>query len=328
MNPNVNMNNQYFTNIPMSQSFNPMAQNPNQFNNPIYAQLQQQAMMNMASSYMMSPQYMPQNPEGFGMNQSFNVNTSGLNLNNSMPNITGTPPGLGLMMNTNPQMFHTNRFMQESMYPTAHGYPQNPMQQQAYFSQSLSNSLNEQIRQYELNQAINKQFQDEKERLQREEDKNSYKNFEEELKNMIEDLPDLIKLSKSVEVMVNRSEYFNYRDRFFFEQLIQQPLKTSGFFGTDLVTTLDKSMLFDRADQRVSSSYTPDAGYFSKMAKDGIYVDIIKNRIYTYNLQKVEQRALREGKLDWFKYNGDLRLDNDIFNDVVTKPLDISFKHK
>ena len=33
---------------------------------------------------------------------------------------------------------------------------------------------------------------------------------------------------------------------------------------------------------------------------------------------------MREGLADWFKPNGDLRLENDIFQDITTKPVDIS----
>ncbi len=64
------------------------------------------------------------------------------------------------------------------------------------------------------------------------------------------------------------------------------------------------------------------------MSMDGIYLDYVKKTIYSYNLQKVEHRALRENKLDWFKFNRDLRLENDIFDDLVTVPTDISLSYK
>ena len=94
-----------------------------------------------------------------------------------------------------------------------------------------------------------------------------------------------------------------------------------------MVKTLDKSQLFDKTDKTVIPNFistVPEIEYFSKMSKDGVYIDYIKKIIYTYNIQKVEQRCLREGKKDWFRSNGDLRLENDIFSDIITKPLDIS----
>ena len=130
-----------------------------------------------------------------------------------------------------------------------------------------------------------------------------------------------------IEVYVPRSEYFYERDRYFIEQLLMQPLKTNGILGTKLVDDFDKQALFQEEEVfHPVSHYIPDdeEEYFEKAVKDGIYLDYIKKLIYSFNIQKIEQRAAREGKKDWFRQNGDLRLDNDIFSDVITKPTDIS----
>lgn len=130
-----------------------------------------------------------------------------------------------------------------------------------------------------------------------------------------------------IEVYVPRSEYFYERDRYFIEQLIMQPLKTNGILGTKLVEDFDKQTLFKEEEIfHPVSHYVPDdeEEYFEKAVKDGIYLDYIKKLIYSFNIQKIEQRAAREGKKDWFRPNGDIRIDNDIFSDVITKPTDIT----
>lgn len=67
---------------------------------------------------------------------------------------------------------------------------------------------------------------------------------------------------------------------------------SEGFFGTSNVL-IDKSMLVNDG-RKILTKSKHDEEYFNKMERDGIYLDVIKNLIYSYNLQKVEQRCLRE----------------------------------
>ena len=102
-----------------------------------------------------------------------------------------------------------------------------------------------------------------------------------------------------IEVYVPRSEYFYERDRYFIEQLLMQPLKTNGILGTKLVDDFDKQALFQEEEVfHPVSHYIPDdeEEYFEKAVKDGIYLDYIKKLIYSFNIQKIEQRAAREGR--------------------------------
>ena len=130
-----------------------------------------------------------------------------------------------------------------------------------------------------------------------------------------------------IKISVPRSEYFYERDRYFLEQLIMQPLKVNGAFGKKIVEDYDKRVLIGENELEQSSmmfNRDNDDEYFEKSVKDGIYLDYIKQLIYSFNIQKIEQRAAREGKKEWFTSNGDLRMDNDIFSDVITKPTDIT----
>ena len=130
-----------------------------------------------------------------------------------------------------------------------------------------------------------------------------------------------------VEIFLPRSEYFYKRDRAFLEELILAPLKTMGMTGRKLVTEFNKESLFDDKqafqEQDVLQLNDEDE-YFERAIKDGIYLDYVKQQLFSFNINKTEQRSFRELKKNWFRPNGDIRMDNDIFSDIVTKPMDIS----
>ena len=130
-----------------------------------------------------------------------------------------------------------------------------------------------------------------------------------------------------VDIFLPRSEYFYSRDRAFFEELILAPLKTEGVSGRKFVAEFNKEPLFDDKEAFKAQDVlqlNEDDEYFERAIKDGIYLDYVKQQLFSFNIQKIEQRAFREEKKSWFRPNGDIRMDNDIFSDVVTKPLDIS----
>jgi len=202
-------------------------------------------------------------------------------------------------------------------------------------NENLSNSILAQINQLNLDRLQRLKIEEEASQKQTEDEKEFKRRFEEEWKKFLLSKEEMAMIKPIGEnIRVNKSEYFYDRDRYFFEELIQQPLKTEGCLGMRLVKNLDKSKLYKADDaegkEKISTfNYNNNKtekqnDFLEKMSMDGIYLDYVKNTIYSYNLQKVEQRALRENKLDWFKFNGDLRLENDIFDDVVTVPADIS----
>lgn len=206
-----------------------------------------------------------------------------------------------------------------------------------------------------------------------------------------------IELRSDIEVFIPQSEVLYSNDRFFFEELVLQPLQVAGCLGNNTIY-IDKTALFDffydnkikeqaeilknnalgnnynnnkdkikrkfknnsntgelskyrnndtSKEKQLESqqpfvdkstlrnprlNYTKDSyknidDYFYDTSRDGVYLDIIKKQIFSYNLQKVEQRCLREKNYDWFKYNGDIRLDTDIFSENMTRPIDISLSN-
>jgi len=132
-----------------------------------------------------------------------------------------------------------------------------------------------------------------------------------------------------VEIFLPRSEYYYKRDRAFIEELILAPMKTMGSTGRKLVTNseFNKDPLFDDKEAfnpKDILQLNDEDEYFERAIEDGIYLDYVKQQLYSFNINKLEQRAFREEKKNWFRPNGDIRMDNDIFSDVVTKPMDIS----
>jgi hypothetical protein len=285
------------------------------------------AMPNFSNTGYNVPQ---QNPD---YNNSL-LNNSQNNFNNSLSNMN--PMNYGMMGNVGTQYgvpYGNTQYNQGNLsgsnFQQGMGmnmlYPPN-MQMMGQSGQSLSNSLLAQINQMNLEQIQRFQEQEEVARKEKEEESEFKMKFKEEIQKMLLEKVDLEKI-KNIDLHLPKSEYFYERDRSFFEELIQQPLKSEGLFGTELVKTIDKSALYKSNNAITSYTHSnniPDQEYFSKMTIDGVYIDYIKQLIYSYNLQKTEQRLLRENKTEWFKPNGDLRLENDIFSDVITKPIDIS----
>jgi len=61
---------------------------------------------------------------------------------------------------------------------------------------------------------------------------------------------------------------------------------------------------------------------------DGIYVDDpeVHQKFTDINVQKLEERLLKNGQAEFFKMNGELKLDNDILDDDLTRPADLAFE--
>ena len=188
----------------------------------------------------------------------------------------------------------------------------------------------------EIYKRLSDKYQDEEEDLEEikkkkekeEEDENIKKNTREERNKRRELLFGKGGLYNiPVDIFLPRSEYFYSRDRSFFEELILAPLKTEGVSGRKFVSEFNKEPLFDDKEAFKAQDVlqlNEDDEYFERAIKDGIYLDYVKQQLFSFNIQKIEQRAFREEKKSWFRPNGDIRMDNDIFSDVVTKPLDIS----
>jgi hypothetical protein len=64
-----------------------------------------------------------------------------------------------------------------------------------------------------------------------------------------------------------------------------------------------------------------------KLALDGIYIDDpeVHQKFTDINVQKLEERLLNNGRSEFFKANGELKLDNDLLDDEITRPVDLAF---
>lgn len=64
------------------------------------------------------------------------------------------------------------------------------------------------------------------------------------------------------------------------------------------------------------------------LRQDGIYVDDpeVIGKFMDINVQKLEERLLKNGQKEFFKMNGELKLDNDILDDDLTRPADLAFE--
>ena len=43
-------------------------------------------------------------------------------------------------------------------------------------------------------------------------------------------------------------------------------------------------------------------------------------------MQKLEERLINNGQSQFFKSNGELKLDNDLLADEITRPIDLAFE--
>ncbi len=105
-------------------------------------------------------------------------------------------------------------------------------------------------------------------------------------------------------------------------------LKTKGL-GREIVY-LDKEDFFkDTPNFKPQNLMTYDnqEEYFEQYQKDGIYIDYIKKLIYAHNIQRSEQRSMREHRKEDFFRNGTIRMHNDIFNDIISKPAVLNDYH-
>ena len=106
-----------------------------------------------------------------------------------------------------------------------------------------------------------------------------------------------------------------------------QKLKAgSGLFGTRLVDLdeLKRAHVAIPAEKKLQKNRE----ILNNMRLDGIYVDDpeIYGKFTDINVQKLEERLLNNGQSEFFKMNGELKLDNDILDDDLTRPADLAFE--
>ena len=242
----------------------------NKFNNPLipgygnvipdnsYYNTSQQGLNNSMPNLGMGN---PSMNFGLGLLGNMGItNNTGFNMGGVQNNLGGIPNNMGVIQNNiggipnnfgglgtqyampfgmNTQRIQTpnaltNQFGMSALYPQ--NYPQygtNYLTNNQFGQQSLSQSLIAQMNQMNYEELLRIQMEEEAAKKAKEDEKEFMKNFEEELHKMLQEKRSFrSELVKPIDIYLQKSEYFYERDRYFFEELIQQPLKTEGFLGT------------------------------------------------------------------------------------------------
>jgi len=247
------------------------------------------------------PNIQPQMQPDFRIPNNFN-NPQGGMMNNSLPpsNVNMQNLGLGLMSNIggfgdfgNIPQFQNSNISNNSYNPNDMNMNMgNPM-----FYNTMRNDpnfMNRFVQQSENN--LNTQNEEEA-KLRQEEDIQKMAEYEEEMRKVKDYMENYLKYNKNITYIkqdlfdIRRSEKFHERDRYFFEELIQKPLKASGLTGMGNIH-IDKSGIL--INKKAKINFPKENDYFDKLNKDGIYLDYVKKEVYSFNIQKLEQRLIRE----------------------------------
>jgi hypothetical protein len=202
----------------------------------------------------------------FGMGLG-GINNSGMNMGGM-----GLPDQNQMLMN----MMMMNQMNQMNQMGPLNNM--NQMNQSGMMQANLAN----------IAQLEQQRIQEEEERTKKEKE-DLEKDLNEEIQKLLQEKREQ-NIIRPIETIIVQPELFYDRDRFFYEELFMQPLITEGIFGMENVKLDKKKILGDKGE----ISPQMDEDYFEKMKVDGCYIDIIKKQINSYNLQKVEQRCLRE----------------------------------
>ena len=129
------------------------------------------------------------------------------------------------------------------------------------------------------------------------------------------------------EVKLVRAPRFYNVDRELFEDVIMERLDAGGgLFGTSAVDLnwLKKMVCDIREDTKLPIH----RDMLENLRVDGIYVDDpeVNQKFTDINIQKLEERLLKNDQEAFFKLNGELKLDNDLLQDEMTRPADLAFE--
>lgn len=110
-------------------------------------------------------------------------------------------------------------------------------------------------------------------------------------------------------------------DQYSSELKVLKPVEISGLLGRSLQSLIKPAIV--REEQKIIGE--TDRFLQKDMKVDGIYT---KGALaVTYNLQKLEQRLLREKQLGYFnRSNWEIRLDSDLTTHFLSRPVDISLE--
>ena len=122
-----------------------------------------------------------------------------------------------------------------------------------------------------------------------------------------------------------RSSLILNSERFEMEsEIMQKPQVGTGLLGTTRIDLEQKKREVCKLQYQKPIQNTD---MLHKLAMDGIYTDDpeVHQKFIDINVQKLEERLLNNGHTEFFKANGELKLDNDLLEDEITRPIDLAF---
>ena len=127
-------------------------------------------------------------------------------------------------------------------------------------------------------------------------------------------------------VVQTKSNLLTMNDRHLLEEDILGPLESGGgLLGLSKIDLLQrKREVCDIKDQK---EIPQNNKLVEALEADGIFIDsqlMFKNK--DINVQKLEERLLNNGQSEYFKLNGEIKLNNDLFADELTRPSDLAFE--
>lgn len=127
-------------------------------------------------------------------------------------------------------------------------------------------------------------------------------------------------------VETQRSNLVTHVHRQALEQGILEPITSGGgLFGTSRVD-LHRRKLDALGGQGQGEDLPESEKLGGFLQDDGIYIDnSFLFKAQDINVQKLEERMLNTGQREYFKANGEVRIDNDLLADELTRPADLAF---
>ena len=107
---------------------------------------------------------------------------------------------------------------------------------------------------------------------------------------------------------------------------ILRPLEVGGgLIGTSKIDLKDRKRETCGIDSK--KDLPQNDNLIKLLQTDGLYIDsslMFKNK--DINVQKLEERLLNTGQREYFKHNGEIKINNDLLADELTRPADLAFE--
>lgn len=133
-------------------------------------------------------------------------------------------------------------------------------------------------------------------------------------------------INKNLFVAQQRSNLLTSNDRHLMENDVMHQLNSgSGLLGMRKINLDQEKKKFLKIDNK--KQLPQDDTLIRLLQVDGLFVDqtmMFRNK--DINVQKLEERLLNSGQSEYFKVNGQLKLNNDILANELTRPADLAFE--